>query len=72
MKSSPGFSTCLNDAIIFDALVPRKLDTGDLEFDVVLAGIKELNRNAYTGYIEEATFVREVDTGAIILENRFA
>jgi 1,4-dihydroxy-6-naphthoate synthase len=44
MKFSLGFSPCPNDTFIFDALVNRKIDTGDFEFDVVLEDVQTLNR----------------------------
>jgi 1,4-dihydroxy-6-naphthoate synthase len=52
MKLSLGFSTCPNDTFIFDALVHKKIDTEGLEFDVVLADVEELNRNAFAGNID--------------------
>ena len=52
MKLSLGFSTCPNDTFIFDALVHKKVDTEGLEFDVVLADVEELNRNAFEGIID--------------------
>jgi 5,8-dihydroxy-2-naphthoate synthase len=39
-----GFSPCPNDTFIFDALVNKKIDTGGLEFDVVLEDVETLNR----------------------------
>ena len=44
MKLSLGFSPCPNDTFIFDALVNRKIDTGEFEFDVVLEDVQTLNR----------------------------
>ena len=44
MKLSLGFSPCPNDTFIFDALVNRKIDTGDFTFDVVLEDVQTLNR----------------------------
>lgn len=43
MKLSLGFSPCPNDTFIFDALVNKKIDTGDFEFEVVLEDIQTLN-----------------------------
>lgn len=43
MKLSLGFSPCPNDTFIFDALVNKKIDTGGLEFEVVLEDIQTLN-----------------------------
>ncbi|HWJ92867.1 MAG TPA: 1,4-dihydroxy-6-naphthoate synthase [Flavisolibacter sp.] len=49
MKLTLGFSPCPNDTFIFDALVNRKIDTGELEFEVVLEDIQTLNRWASEG-----------------------
>ncbi|MEO7265338.1 MAG: MqnA/MqnD/SBP family protein, partial [Ferruginibacter sp.] len=38
-----GFSPCPNDTFIFDALVHKKIDTGDLNFEPVLADVETLN-----------------------------
>ncbi|MFT4154691.1 1,4-dihydroxy-6-naphthoate synthase [Parafilimonas sp.] len=43
MKLTLGFSPCPNDTFIFDALVNKKIDTGDLDFDVVLEDVQTLN-----------------------------
>ena len=43
MKVSLGFSPCPNDTFIFDALVNKKIDVGDFEFDVVLEDVQTLN-----------------------------
>jgi 1,4-dihydroxy-6-naphthoate synthase len=43
MKLTLGFSPCPNDTFIFDALVNKKIDTGELEFDVVLEDVQTLN-----------------------------
>lgn len=52
MKLTLGFSTCPNDTFIFDAMIHNKVDTEGLEFDVVLADVEELNRNAFEGKID--------------------
>jgi 1,4-dihydroxy-6-naphthoate synthase len=52
MKLTLGFSTCPNDTFIFDAMIHKKVDTEGLEFDVVLADVEELNRNAFAGKID--------------------
>jgi 1,4-dihydroxy-6-naphthoate synthase len=44
MKLSLGFSPCPNDTFIFDALVNGKIDTGGIEFDVVLEDVETLNQ----------------------------
>lgn len=43
MKLTLGFSPCPNDTFIFDALVNKKIDTGNLEFEVVLEDVQTLN-----------------------------
>lgn len=43
MKLTLGFSPCPNDTFIFDALVTKKIDTEDFEFDVVLEDVQTLN-----------------------------
>lgn len=52
MKLTLGFSTCPNDTFIFDAMVHRKVDTEGLQFDVNMADVEELNRNAFAGNID--------------------
>lgn len=44
MTLSLGFSPCPNDTFIFDALVNKKIDTSDLEFEVVLEDVETLNQ----------------------------
>lgn len=52
MKLSLGFSPCPNDTFIFDALVNKKIDTEDLEFEVALEDVETLNRNAFEGSLD--------------------
>jgi len=52
MKLSLGFSPCPNDTFIFDALVNRKIDTGDFEFDVLMEDVQTLNRWAMEGKLD--------------------
>lgn len=49
MKLSIGFSPCPNDTFIFDALVNKKIDTGDFEFEPVLEDVQTLNEWAIEG-----------------------
>lgn len=49
MTLTLGFSPCPNDTFIFDALVNRGLDTGDLRFEPVLEDVETLNRWAFEG-----------------------
>lgn len=52
MKLTLGFSPCPNDTFIFDALVNNKIDTGGLEFDVVLEDVQTLNEWAAAGKLD--------------------
>lgn len=52
MKLTLGFSPCPNDTFIFDALVNKKIDTGVLEFDVVLEDVQTLNQWAKEGKLD--------------------
>lgn len=49
MKLTLGFSPCPNDTFIFDALVNKKIDTNDFDFDVVLEDVQTLNQWAIEG-----------------------
>ena len=49
MRLSLGFSPCPNDCFIFDALIHRRIDVEGLEFDVHLADVEALNREAFAG-----------------------
>lgn len=44
-----GFSPCPNDTFIFDALVNKKIDTGNLQFEPVTEDVQTLNRWATEG-----------------------
>jgi 1,4-dihydroxy-6-naphthoate synthase len=52
MKLRLGFSTCPNDTFIFDALVHHKIDTEGLEFELVLADVEKLNKEAFQSQID--------------------
>jgi 1,4-dihydroxy-6-naphthoate synthase len=52
MKIQIGFSPCPNDTYIFDALVNGKIDTGELEFEVIMADVQSLNEMAMSGKID--------------------
>jgi 1,4-dihydroxy-6-naphthoate synthase len=52
MKLTLGFSPCPNDTFIFDALVNKKIDTGDFEFDAVLEDVETLNNWALNGKLD--------------------
>lgn len=49
MTLTLGFSPCPNDTFIFDALVNGKIDTGEIEFKVVLDDVQTLNQWALQG-----------------------
>jgi len=51
-KISLGFSPCPNDTFIFEALVNNRIDTGGIEFDVVLNDVETLNRWALEGRLD--------------------
>jgi 1,4-dihydroxy-6-naphthoate synthase len=44
MKLTLGFSPCPNDTFIFDALVNKKIDTGEFEFEVFMEDVETLNK----------------------------
>lgn len=44
---SLGFSPCPNDTFIFDALVNKKIDTGNIDFNFHIADVAELNDMAF-------------------------
>jgi 1,4-dihydroxy-6-naphthoate synthase len=52
MKLSLGFSPCPNDTFIFDALVNNKINTGGLQFGVVLEDVQTLNEWALQGKLD--------------------
>jgi 1,4-dihydroxy-6-naphthoate synthase len=52
MKFTLGFSPCPNDTFIFDALVNKKIDTGGLDFEVVLEDVETLNQWAIQGKLD--------------------
>lgn len=52
MHLTLGFSPCPNDTFIFDALVNNKIDTGGLNFDVVLEDVQTLNEWALAGKLD--------------------
>ncbi len=52
MKLTLGFSPCPNDTFIFDALVNKKIDTGGLEFEVLLEDVETLNQLALKNILD--------------------
>lgn len=52
MKLTLGFSPCPNDTFIFDALVNKKIDTGGIDFNVMLDDVQALNKWALEGRLD--------------------
>lgn len=46
MNLKLAFSPCPNDTFIFDAIVNHRIDTKGYSFEVILADVEELNKNA--------------------------
>ncbi|HLG36446.1 MAG TPA: 1,4-dihydroxy-6-naphthoate synthase [Bacteroidia bacterium] len=51
-KLSLGFSPCPNDTYMFDAMVHAKINTEELEFDVVMEDVEVLNQRAMHGKLD--------------------
>lgn len=51
-KLTLGFSPCPNDCFIFDALVHGKIDTGNLQLEVILEDVETLNKLALKGQLD--------------------
>ncbi len=49
MTYSLAFSPCPNDCFMFDAIVHKRIDLEGLDFDVRLADVEALNRDAFDG-----------------------
>jgi len=47
MKLKLGFSPCPNDTFMFDAMVHGKIDTEELEFELVMEDVEKLNQLAF-------------------------
>jgi 1,4-dihydroxy-6-naphthoate synthase len=52
MHITIGFSPCPNDTFIFDALVNKKIDTGEFSFTPVLEDVQTLNEWAVAGKLD--------------------
>ncbi|HSU27305.1 MAG TPA: 1,4-dihydroxy-6-naphthoate synthase [Chitinophagaceae bacterium] len=52
MTLTIGFSPCPNDTFIFDALVNKKINTGDMIFEPVLEDVETLNQWAMEGKLD--------------------
>jgi 1,4-dihydroxy-6-naphthoate synthase len=49
MQLTLGFSPCPNDTFIFDAMIHGKIDTEDIDFQVVMEDVENLNQKAFRG-----------------------
>ncbi|RLD43642.1 MAG: 1,4-dihydroxy-6-naphthoate synthase [Bacteroidetes bacterium] len=47
-----GFSSCPNDTFIFDAMIHGKIDTEELDFELVIEDVEELNRRAFNNELD--------------------
>ena len=47
-----GFSPCPNDCFIFDAMIHNKIDTEELQFEVVMEDVEALNQMAFRGELD--------------------
>src|SRR5688572_149672 len=61
MKLTLGFSPCPNETFIFDALVNKKIDTGEFEFNVLLEDVQTLNEWAMEGRLD----ISKISYGAL-------
>jgi 1,4-dihydroxy-6-naphthoate synthase len=61
MKLTIGFSPCPNDTFIFDALVNKKIDTGNIEFEVFMEDVETLNRMA----LQEKLDITKISYGVL-------
>ncbi|ADY53426.1 protein of unknown function DUF191 [Pseudopedobacter saltans DSM 12145] len=52
MKLTLGFSPCPNDTFIFDALIHKKIDTGNLDFEVSFEDVETLNQQAFNNQLD--------------------
>ena len=52
MHLSLGFSSCPNDAFIFDAMVHGKIDTEGIVFDPLIEDVESLNQGALNGHLD--------------------
>ncbi|MBC7829725.1 MAG: 1,4-dihydroxy-6-naphthoate synthase [Chitinophagaceae bacterium] len=63
MRLTIGFSPCPNDTFIFDALVNKKIDTGELQFAPVLEDVQTLNEWA----IQDRLDITKISYGVLPL-----
>ena len=69
MKLTLAYSTCPNDTFIFDALANGKIDTEGIDFDISLADIDVLNKNAVAANPPDITKISSNAYGIDIWKN---
>ncbi len=47
MNLTLAISSCPNDTFMFDAIINKKIDTGDYQFDLHIADVEQLNKMAF-------------------------
>ena len=52
MKLSLGFSPCPNDTFMFDALINKKINSGDYDFNLLIKDVEELNNKAFNSELD--------------------
>ena len=62
MKLTLAYSTCPNDTFIFDALANGKIDTEGIDFEISLADIDVLNKNAVSANSPDITKISSMLT----------
>ena len=69
MKLTLAYSTCPNDTFIFDALANGKIDTEGIDFEILLADIDVLNKNAVSANPPDITKISSNAYGIDIWKN---
>ena len=69
MKLTLAYSTCPNDTFIFDALANGKIDTEGIDFEISLADIDVLNKNAVAANPPDITKISSNAYGIDIWKN---
>lgn len=69
MKLTLAYSTCPNDTFIFDALANGKIDTEGIDFEISLADIDVLNKNAVAANAPDVTKISSNAYGIDIWKN---
>ena len=52
MQHTIGFSPCPNDTFIFDALINKRIDSGNLQWQPVIEDVEQLNLKAFHGSLD--------------------